>query len=287
MHLKEPASRSPSTFFNLAEDDAVMRLYLRDIAKYKPLSSAEESRCAVMIRGGDKAALEKLVKANLRFVVSVAHNYANQGMLLSDLINEGNLGLVKAARRFDERKNFRFISYAVWWIRQGILQALANQSRLMRVPLNRVSEIYRIRKMRATLEQKLHHRPSNMELAEELDISEKAVNLSDSSASRHSSLDAPMQVGASTALIDMIPAESQENPEDAADKLSLSNAIERMLDKLAVREQEVVCLYFGIGKDTTYTLEDIGDTLNITKERVRQIKDVAIKKLKHHARKPE
>jgi RNA polymerase primary sigma factor len=284
MTLKEPASRSPSSFANLAED-AVLQLYLREIARYKPLSSADESRCAILIRKGNKAALEKLVRANLRFVVSVAHNYQHQGMLLLDLINKGNLGLVKAARRFDERKNFRFISYAVWWIRQGILQALANQSRLMRIPLNRISEIYRIRKVRATLEQKLHHPPTNQELAEDLGISEMAVNASDICASRHTSLDAPAQLGSNTALIDLVLDENNDNPEQLVDQLSFSHTVAGLLDRLTEREQIIVCLYFGIGMDTASTLKDIGKVLKLTKERVRQIRDVALKKLKCHARK--
>jgi RNA polymerase primary sigma factor len=261
-----------------------MRLYLRDIARYKPLSSAEELRCAIQIRGGDEVALKKLIRANLRFVVSVAHNYQNQGMMLSDLINEGNLGLVRAAKRFDERKNFKFISYAVWWIRQGILQALANQSRLLRFPLNRVSEVYRIRKTRAALEQKLHHLPNNLELAEELGISEKAVTASEMHASKHSSLDAPAHIGANIPLMDMVQSENHDNPELAADQLSLSRAVASLLTKLTEREQIIMCLYFGIGKDTSHTLEEIGDALKITRERVRQIKDGALNKLKHLAR---
>jgi RNA polymerase primary sigma factor len=260
-----------------------MRLYLRDISRYKPLSSVDESRCAVLIRGGDEAALEKLVRANLRFVISVAHNYQNQGMLLSDLINEGNLGLMRAAKRFDERKNFRFISYAVWWIRQGILQALANQSRLLRFPLNRVSDLYRISKVRAALEQKLHHLPTNQELAEELGISEKAVTASEMGSSKQASLDAPVQLGGNTTLIDYVRAENHDNPEQVVERLSLSRAVAGLLTRLSGREQIIICMYFGIGKDTAHTLEEIGITLKITRERVRQIKDTALNKLKHHA----
>jgi RNA polymerase primary sigma factor len=262
----------------------MLRLYLRDIARYKPLSSADEFRCAALIRGGDNAALEKLVRANLRFVVSVAHNYQHQGMLLSDIINEGNLGLMRAARRFDERKNFRFISYAVWWIRQGILQALANQSRLMRFPLNRVSEIYRFSKTRAALEQRLRHLPSDRELADELGISEKAVTAAAMHASKQSSLDAPVQIGATKALIDLVPAENHDNPEHAVERLSLNRAVTGLLASLTQREQIIMSLYFGIGKDTAHTLEDIGSALKITRERVRQIRDVALNKLKQHAK---
>jgi RNA polymerase primary sigma factor len=277
MTLKEAPSRPLS-------DDTVMRLYMRDIAKYKPLSSADESRCAVLIRAGNAAALEKLVRANLRFVIRVANNYQNQGMLLSDLINEGNLGLMRAARRFDERKNFRFISYAVWWIRQGILQALANQSRLLRFPLNRVADLYRISKARSALEQKLHHLPTNQELAEELGISEKAVTASETGASRQASLDAPLQAGGSMTLIDCMHAENHDNPEKVVEQLSLSRTVAGLLTRLTSREQIIMCMYFGIGMDTAHTLEDIGVALKITRERVRQIKDTALNKLKYHAK---
>jgi len=262
-----------------------MRLYLRDIARYKPLSTADEYRCAVLIRGGDNAALEKLVRANLRFVVSVANNYQNQGMLLSDLINEGNLGLIRAARRFNEQKGFKFISYAVWWIRQGILQALANQSRPLRFPLNRVSEVYHISKARAALEQKLHYPPDNQELAENLGISERAVAACDRITSKHMSLDAPVQPGANTALINLVPAVNLDNPEQVVGQLSLNRTVAGLLGNLTDREQVIICLYFGIGKDTNHTLDEIGKTLKITRERVRQIKMGALKKLKHHSRK--
>lgn len=224
MTPRQSASRSSASFSHPA-DDTVMRLYLRDISRYKPLSSADEYRCAVLIRAGDRAALEKLVRSNLRFVVSVARNYQNQGMFLSDLINEGNLGLVRAARRFDERKNFKFISYAVWWIRQGILQALANHSRPLRFPLNRVSEVYRIQKTRAALEQKLHRSPNSQEIAGELGISEKAVTSCDISVAKHASLDAPVQFGSNMHLMNFVHSENHDNPGDLSSSVVLSGVL--------------------------------------------------------------
>ncbi|HON12146.1 MAG TPA: RNA polymerase sigma factor RpoD/SigA [Chitinispirillaceae bacterium] len=265
-------------------DDSSLALYLKEISKHKTLSLEEEAKQAVRIRKGDKKALEKLVKANLRFVVSVSRNYQNQGLPLSDLINEGNLGLIRAAKRFDEKKNFKFISYAVWWIRQAILQALAEQSRIIKLPLNRVGTIHKIGKTQSRLEQKLCRLPNISEIADELSLDEDEVCETIKIGNAHMSLDAPIQSGEDAKLIDLLQDENQESPDDGIMDISLQKEIERTLDTLSEREKEVVKLYFGIGEDTAHTLEEIGQRFNLTRERVRQIKEKAIKRLKHCSR---
>lgn len=265
-------------------EEGSLGLYLRDIARHKALTPQEEAELAKRIRKGDKRAVEKLVKANLRFVVSVARNYQNQGMPLSDLINEGNLGLIRAAYRFDEKKNFKFISYAVWWIRQAILQGLADHSRIVKVPLNRVATIHKVGKARAKLEQKFRRLPNDNEVAHELGINEEEVSNTMKIGSRHSSLDAPIKDEKSGSLIDVLTDQEQERPDENIVQMSIRDEIEKVLDILTERERTVIRMYFGIGHDTNYTLEEIGHHSGITRERVRQIKDAALRKLKRSGR---
>ncbi len=264
----------------LSPEEGTLGLYLKEIARHKSLSAKEEAEAAVRIRKGDRKALEKLVKANLRFVVSVARNYQNQGLPLSDLINEGNIGLIRAAYRFDEKKNFKFISYAVWWIRQAILQSLANHSRIVKMPLNRVATIHRVGKTRARLEQKYRRLPNDRELADELGINEQEVADTMKIGNTHASLDAPLAGGRDGSLLDIMTDGEQERPDDSVLQISLNQQIDKLLDTLNERERKVVRMYFGIGEETTYTLEEIGERANITRERVRQIKDAALEKLR-------
>lgn len=255
-------------------------MYLRDISRYKPLATKEEYNMAVRIKKDDTEALNLLIKANLRFVVSVARNYQNQGMSLVDLINEGNLGLIKAAKRFDEKKNFKFISYAVWWIRQAILQGLADHSRIVKVPLNRVATIHKVGKARVNLEQKYRRLPNTSEVAEELGITEDDVTNSMKIGSSHASLDAPLSDGMSGSLMDLMQDQKHEKADDFAMRMSQNRVINKLFNVLTDREKEVVRLYYGIDEDANYTLTEIGSRMSITRERVRQIKDIALKKLK-------
>ena len=265
-------------------EESCLALYLKEISKNKTLTLEEEAELAVRIRNGERKALEKLVKANLRFVVSVSRNYQNQGLPLSDLINEGNLGLIRAAKRFDEKKNFKFISYAVWWIRQAILQALAEQSRIIKLPLNRVGTIHKIGKTQSKLEQKYRRAPNVEEIARELSLDENEVRETIKIGNTHMSLDAPLQHGEDSKLIDVLHDENQERPDDGVMDISLQEEIEKTLDTLSEREKEVVKLYFGIGEETAHTLEEIGQRFNLTRERVRQIKEKALRRLKHCSR---
>ncbi|MBN1603610.1 MAG: sigma-70 family RNA polymerase sigma factor [Chitinispirillaceae bacterium] len=265
-------------------DEGSLALYLREIGKNRSLTLEEESKLAVKIRQGDRKALEVLVKANLRFVVSVARNYQNQGLPLNDLINEGNLGLIRAARRFDEKKNFKFISYAVWWIRQAILQALAEQSRIIKLPLNRVGAIHKIGKVQSKLEQKYHRLPNVEELAAELDLDENEIKETIKIGNTHMSLDAPLQQGEDSRLIDVLQDEFQELPDNGLMEISLQEEVNHTLNTLSEREKEVVRLYFGIGEETSHTLEEIGQRFNLTRERARQIKEKALRRLKHASR---
>jgi RNA polymerase primary sigma factor len=265
-------------------EEGTLALYLRDIAKHKALNAKEEAEMARRIRKGDRKAVEILIKANLRFVVSVGRNYQNQGMPLSDLINEGNIGLIRAAYRFDENKNFKFISYAVWWIRQAILQGLADHSRIVKVPLNRVATIHKVGKVRARLEQKFRRLPNDTEVAQELNVEEEEITNTMKISNRHASLDAPVNDDNSSSLIDILRADEQENTDDRAERLSISHEVEKVLSILTERERNVVRMYFGIGEETSYTLEEIGQQSDITRERVRQIKDAALKKLKRYGR---
>lgn len=272
--MKSPTANS---FF---VEEGNLGLYLRDISRYKPLPPREEYDMAVRIKKDDSEALNLLIKANLRFVVSVARNYQNQGMSLVDLINEGNLGLIKAAKRFDEKKNFKFISYAVWWIRQAILQGLADHSRIVKVPLNRVATIHKVGKARVNLEQKYRRLPNTSEVAEELGITEDDVTNSMKIGSSHASLDAPLSEGMSGSLMDLMQDQKHEKADDFAMRMSQNRVINKLFNVLTDREKEVVRLYYGIDEDANYTLTEIGSRMSITRERVRQIKDIALKKLK-------
>ena len=258
--------------------------YLQEIGKVDLLTPGEEIELARKIKKGDQIALEKLTKANLRFVVSVAKQYQNQGLSLGDLINEGNLGLIKAAKRFDETRGFKFISYAVWWIRQSILQALAEQSRIVRLPLNRVGALNKIGKAFSTLEQEFEREPSASELAEELDMSLFEVADTLKISGRHLSMDAPFAQGEDNRLLDVIQDERTPLPDNELMRESLSREVERALSTLSDREAEVIRLYFGLGREHSLTLEEIGEKFNLTRERVRQIKEKAIRRLRHASR---
>lgn len=259
--------------------------YLQEIGKVELISPEEEVKLAIRIKQGDQKALDKLTKANLRFVVSVAKQYQNQGLSLPDLINEGNLGLIKAAQRFDETRGFKFISYAVWWIRQSILQALAEQSRIVRLPLNKVGLTNRIQKAYSQLEQEFEREPSAEELAEMLELDIEEVSSTLGIAARHVSMDTPLSEGEDNTLIDVLENPNAERAETNIEhKESLKQEIDRSLKTLTERQKEVICFFFGIGVDHPMSLEDIGEKFNLTRERVRQIKDKAITKLRSNSR---
>lgn len=259
--------------------------YLQEIGRVDLITPEEEVKLAIKIKQGDQAALEKLTKANLRFVVSVAKQYQNQGLTLPDLINEGNLGLIKAAQRFDETRGFKFISYAVWWIRQSILQALAEQSRIVRLPLNKVGLTNRISKAFSQLEQEFEREPTPEELAFLLDIEVDEIAAALGSSVRHVSMDQPLSDGEDSTLIDVMINQNAEKTDDAlAFKASLKTEIDRSLSTLTERQKDVIRFFFGIGLDHALHLEDIGEHFNLTRERVRQIKDKAITKLRSTSR---
>ena len=260
--------------------------YLQEISREGMISAEEEVELAVRIKAGDQRALEKLTRANLRFVVSVAKQYQNQGMTLPDLINEGNVGLIKAAERFDETRGFKFISYAVWWIRQAILQALAEQARIVRLPLNKIGTINKLNRAFSELEQKYERPPSAEELAEFMGVSVSDVKQSLQSNGRHVSMDAPLTEGddSSSSLYDVLPNTYSDTPDMDLVKDSLRKDIERSLSTLTSREGEVVRLYFGLNGRYPLTLEEIGDKFDLTRERVRQIKEKAIRRMKHTSR---
>ncbi|MGD1841538.1 MAG: RNA polymerase sigma factor RpoD/SigA [Thermonemataceae bacterium] len=258
--------------------------YLQEIGKVDLLTPDEEVELAKRIREGDQAALEKLTKANLRFVVSVAKQYQNQGLSLGDLINEGNLGLIKAAQRFDETRGFKFISYAVWLIRQSILQALAEQSRIVRLPLNRVGSLNKISKTFSELEQKFEREPSPEELAEELELPTSEVIDTLKISGRLVSMDAPFVQGEENSLLDVLENDSEEKPDSELINDSLRKEVQRALSTLTQREADVIALYFGLNGEHAMTLEEIGEKFNLTRERVRQIKEKAIRRLRHTSR---
>ncbi len=258
--------------------------YLQEISKEQLLTPQEEIELAIKIKQGDEEALNKMVKANLRFVVSVAKQYQNQGLSLGDLINEGNLGLIKAAKRFDETRGFKFISYAVWWIRQAILQALAEQSRIVRLPLNKVGTISKISKAYHELEQEFEREPSPDEIAEQLDVEVKEIFKSLKLQERHLSVDAPIGGDSNNSLLDVLANKDNPSPDDDLMRESLKAEINRVLSMLTEREAEVIKLYFGLDNTHAYTLEEIGEMFNLTRERVRQIKEKAIRRLRHTSR---
>ena len=265
-------------------ETASLDKYLQEIGKVDLITAEEEVELAQRIKAGDQIALEKLTKANLRFVVSVAKQYQNQGLTLPDLINEGNLGLIKAAKRFDETRGFKFISYAVRWIRQSILQALAEQSRIVRLPLNKIGSINKINKTYAYLEQAHERMPSAEEIAKELDMTVSDVKESMKNTGRHVSMDAPLVEGEDSNLYDVLRSGESPNPDRQLLHESLRTEISRALETLTPREADVVRLYFGLGNQHPMTLEEIGETFDLTRERVRQIKEKAIRRLKHTSR---
>jgi RNA polymerase primary sigma factor len=255
--------------------------YLQEIGKVELITPEEEVKLARQIKQGDQRALDRLTKANLRFVVSVSKQYQNQGLSLPDLINEGNLGLIKAAQRFDETRGFKFISYAVWWIRQSILQALAEQARIVRLPLNKVGLNNRIQKAYSLLEQEYEREPSAEELADVLKMDLEEVSATLGISARHVSMDTPLADGEENTLLDVLENPNAEKTDAELDhKQSLKTEIDRSLKSLTERQKEVICYFFGIGVDHPLSLEDIGEKFNLTRERVRQIKDKAITKLR-------
>ena len=260
-------------------ESASLDKYLQEIGREELVSPEEEVELSQRIRKGDQQALEKLTRANLRFVVSVAKQYQNQGLSLPDLINEGNLGLIKAAEKFDETRGFKFISYAVWWIRQSILQALAEQSRIVRLPLNQVGSLNKINKALSQFEQKNERAPSNEELSEMIDIPQDKISDTLRVSGRHVSVDAPFVEGEDNSLLDVIPNDDSPSADRGLERESLGTEIERALQILTVREREIIKSFFGIGCQEM-TLEEIGERLDLTRERVRQIKEQAIRKLK-------
>lgn len=267
-----------------AREDESLDQYLQEIGEVDLLTADQEVTLAKRIKKGDQDALERLTKANLRFVVSVAKQYQNQGLSMGDLINEGNLGLIKAAKRFDETKGFKFISYAVWWIRQAILQALAEQSRIVRLPLNRVGALHKIGKASSGLEQEFGREPSPGEIADELDMTDYEVMDTLKISSRHLSLDAPFNEGEENSLLDVLDNPDQLNPDEPLLDDALKREIEKALATLTPREAEVISLYFGINREHSLTLEEIGERFGLTRERVRQIKEKAISRLRHNSR---
>ncbi|CAM3909350.1 RNA polymerase sigma factor RpoD/SigA [Mucilaginibacter galii] len=257
--------------------------YLTEIGKVDLISAQEEVILAQKIREGDQAALERLTKTNLRFVVSVAKQYQNQGLTLGDLINEGNLGLIKAARRFDETKGFKFISYAVWWIRQSILSAVAEQSRIVRLPLNQIGSLSKIHKSSSKLEQKYERQPTPEELAEDLETTADKIADSLSNSGRQISMDAPFVSGEENTLLDVLQSTDATTDSDLMLD-SLSQEIRRSLSVLAERDRQVIVLFFGLNQNAPHSLEEIGEKYNLTRERVRQIKDKALTRLKHNSK---
>ena len=265
-------------------DESSLDQYLKEISVYPLLKREDEVDLAQRIRKGEEEALDKLVRSNLRFVVSVAKKYQNQGVALSDLINEGNVGLIRAAHKFDETKGIKFISYAVWWIRQAILQALAEQSRIVRVPLNRAGALHRIGRRSAMLLQELGREPTVEELADELDLSEDEVRRTLSLSQTHLSLDAPLTPGEDNRLLDYLPDQFSPGPEDETYEKALMETVEEALETLKEREAKILRLYFGLDGQEPMTLEEIGALLDITRERVRQIKEKALGRLRHASR---
>lgn len=258
--------------------------YLQEIGKVDLITSDEEVKLAQRIREGDQMALEKMTKANLRFVVSVAKQYQNNGLTLGDLINEGNVGLIKAAKRFDEKRGFKFISYAVWWIRQSIMQALAEQSRIVRLPLNRVGSLNKITKTFSDLEQKFQREPAPEELAEVLNVTTAEVVDTLKIGGRHVSMNAPFVQGEENSLLDVLENDSEETPDSGLMIDSLRREVQRTLSTLTQRESDVLAFYFGLNGEHAMTLEEIGEKFNLTRERVRQIKEKATRRLRHSSR---
>ena len=271
----------------LGRTNHLLDKYLQEIGQEDLITAEEEVMLAKKMKKGGKAgeqALETMVKANLRFVVSVAKQYQSQGLSLSDLINEGNMGLIKAAKRFDETRGFKFISYAVWWIRQAILQALAEQSRVVRLPLNKVGALNKISKIKANLEKKFEREPTSEEIAKALETTEIEVSDTLKISGKHLSIDAQFNPGDDNTLLDVLKNEKDPAPDKELFDDSLKEEVENALESLSIREREVIVLYFGIGKESSMTLEEIGTKFGLTRERVRQIKEKAIRRLRHASR---
>jgi len=267
-------------------DTGTLDKYLSDIAKERLLTADEEVELAQRIKDGDKAALDKLVRSNLRFVVSVAKQYQNQGLSLQDLINEGNLGLVKAAQRFDETRGFKFISYAVWWIRQSILQAVAEQARIIRLPMNQVGALAKVKKAISILEQKYERRPTVKEISDAIGMPEEKVEQLMNLASRHVSTDAPLDDSDDANFLDVYVQDDAPQTDAAVEQESADRAIRQSLDLLSEKERTIVCMYFGLGTSREYSLEEIAMKLDISRERTRQIRDRALKRLKSEPNSP-
>lgn len=265
-------------------EDKSLDKYLQDISKEEMITAEEEVELAQKIKAGDQRALDKLVRANLRFVVSVSKQYQNQGLTLPDLINEGNLGLIKAASRFDETRGFKFISYAVWWIRQSILQALADQARIVRLPLNQVGSLNKINRTFSALEQEFERAPSAIEIADSLEMDSGRVADTMKVSGRHVSVDAPFRDGEDNTMLDTMTSEGAAKTDSILMQESLVTEIERSLTTLSEREREVVRLYYGIGLKQGLTLDEIGSLFDLTRERVRQLKEKAIRRLRHNSR---
>ena len=259
-------------------------MYLAEIGQYNPLPPDREVELAIRIQNNDEAAMKELVEANLRFVVSVAKKYQGNGLSLADIINEGNLGLIKAAKRFDHTRGFKFISYAVWWIRQSILQALAEQSRLIRLPLNRVGTITKITRAAEKLEAEVERQPKGDEIGNQLEMSGDEVLMAMQYSRRHSSLHSPFQDGENSSLLDIIEDDQAEEPEANIMRESMSEEVTGALETLSGRERSVLEMYFGINRDSAMTLNEIGEEFDLTRERVRQIKEKAIQRLRHRSR---
>ena len=275
---------SPTTAKKIAKEEGSLDQYLREISRYPLITREDEVELAGQIRTGSEPALDKLVRSNLRFVVSVAKKYQNQGVSLADLINEGNLGLIRAAHKFDETKGIKFISYAVWWIRQAILQALAEQSRIVRVPLNRAGTLHRIGRRSSALLQELGREPTVREIAEGMDITEEEVAKTMSISQAHLSLDAPLTPGEDNKLLDYLPDTQKPGPDDETFEHALTESIGEVLHSLKDREARILKLYFGLENQEPMTLEEIGSLMGITRERVRQIKEKALARLRHVTR---
>ena len=267
-------------------ETASLDKYLHDIARMDLITPEEETDLAIQIRNGSQVALDKLVNANLRFVVSVSKQYQNQGLTLPDLINEGNLGLIKAAKRFDEKRGFKFISYDVWWIRQSILQALADQARIVRLPLNKIGTINKINKKISHLEQDLGRTPTVFEIADSLEVSVAEVKIGVNNTGKHLSMDAPLVAGESNSsnMYDLLINTDKQSPDNKVMEDSLSDDIERSLSTLKYREASIIRMYYGLGGTPSHTLEEIGTLFELTRERVRQIKEKGIRRLKHSSR---
>ena len=275
---------SAKTKKSSSDSNRALSKYLEEIGNFEPLSPEMEIELAQRLRSGDRDALKKLTEANLRFVVSVAKDYQGQGLPLTDLINEGNLGLIKAAERFDETRGFKFISYAVWWIRQSILQALAEHSRIVRLPLNRVGTISKITKEAENLEQQYERAPSQDEIAQGLDLKSDEVSDAIRISRKHQSLNAPFRDGEKNSLIDVIEDDTQPTPDSNLMHDSLRQEIRDALNTLKERERDVIKMYFGIDREYALTLNEIGEEFNLTRERIRQIKENAIRRLSHKSR---